>query len=69
VRICPGHTVGEFPIALNDLPESQGGLLRHKCSVCAYHKGKADAAKTEENLRERVRSLTDENALLKAKVK
>lgn len=27
---------------LNSLPQSQGGIARHKCAVCAYNQGVED---------------------------
>ena len=54
------HSAGTLPGTFALLPESQAARWRHICAACAYELGRADAAKTEENLRERVRKLTAE---------
>jgi hypothetical protein len=61
---CSGHPAGDIPNEIRHLPESQAGHWRHKCAACAYLLGRRDAATTEENLRKRVRELTEQVRML-----
>lgn len=54
---CNRDHSGSLPASFNQLPESQGGVGRHKCAACAYELGRAEGAAAEERLRERVRTL------------
>lgn len=57
-KICStDHTGGSLPASFGNLPESQGGVGRHKCAACAYELGRNEAAAAEERLRERLREL------------
>jgi hypothetical protein len=56
------HADGSLPRAVEQLPSSQGGKLRHVCAGCAYELGRRDGALAEERLRERVRQLETELA-------
>jgi hypothetical protein len=62
------HAAGSLPATFASLPESQAAKWRHICAGCAYELGRTDGAKTEENLRERVRKLTEENDHLRAQL-
>lgn len=65
-KICSSnHEGGHLPAAFNNLPESQAGIARHKCAGCAYELGRAEGAAAEGRLRDRLRALTEEIALLK----
>lgn len=63
---CKGHTPGSIPLEVGKLPESQADFWRHKCAACAYLLGTRHAAQTEENLRNRVRTLDARVAELEA---
>jgi hypothetical protein len=64
---CATDHSGKMPATFNALPESQGGVGRHKCAACAYELGRNEATATEERLRERVRKLEAELRDLKSK--
>ena len=57
---CKGHPPGSIPAAIGNLPNSQADIWRHKCAACAYLLGREHGAQSEENLRNRVRSLTEQ---------
>ncbi len=64
---CSKSHDGELPSSFKDLPESQGGVGRHKCAACAFDLGRAEGQAAEERLRERVRKLDAEVKALKAR--
>lgn len=57
---CNRDHSGSLPTSFGRLPESQGGVGRHKCAACAYDLGRAEGAAAEQRLRERVRKLEAE---------
>lgn len=55
---CNKDHSGNLPKGqIETLENSQRDFWRHKCAGCAYEMGRADAAQTEANLRQRVREL------------
>jgi hypothetical protein len=62
---CSKSHEGDLPPSFKNLPESQGGVWRHKCAACAYDLGRAEGQAAEDRLRERVRKLDAELKALK----
>lgn len=66
---CSKDHSGSLPRArIEVLATSQRDFWRHKCAACAYEVGRADGARAEAALRQRVRTLESQLEALTAKL-